>query len=405
MKKFSLNNLKEMPLFFLLLVSCITQPGIEPQNSAGRGNVVVTEKNGISAQVFLDYRKTNYTTPAVIQDVSSGKHTLHIFYPNRRSIPELINVHVKENANNEAQFELQKSECGTITVQTIPDSARIMLNNVDYGRSPLSITGLPVGSYSVYGLLGNYHSVNSVVNVSSTGNTTSNLNLVLNRFVILEYFSNTNCAGCPAAGTAIENLLEQLPQYKDMIFQVSYHADFPSPNDPFFLTAKSDQSTRVEWYGVDTDPGGLPLIYVNGVKLVYSNEQTFIVDAKQKIETIFIKKPVAELLFKDIKLNSLQATGTIAVKNSISGLQLFVALVEDFVGYPIPPGTNNKRLFHTIFRGFSPEANGLDVGGSDAAVSFSFAVSNYAQSNLSAVAFLQDKITKEIVQSQRIFFQ
>ena len=103
--------------------------------------------------------------------------------------------------------------------------------------------------------------------------------------------------------------------------------------------------------------------------------------------------------------DSLQASGMVTVKGDNSGLLLFAVLIEGFVGYPIPPGTNGQRLFHDIFRGFSPEADGLEINGTETEVLFTFDISDYAQSDLSVVAFLQDKTTKEIVQSQRIYLK
>ncbi len=388
-----------------VFLACTTDIGIKPATNAGRGNIVVWEKNSLSAQIFLDYRLTNYKTPATIPDVPAGEHTVQIFSASYQSIPASITIEVVEKTNTEVEFELQKSSSGNIDVHTDPDGAMVSINDVEYGTSPLSVTGISSGTYTIGAQLGNYRS-DTVVTVSAMVSPNVQLKLVPTRSITIEYFSNTSCGGCPAAGTAIDDLMEQLPQYKDLLYKISYHARFPSINDPFYLAAKDDQTSRINLYGVETDPDGLPLIYMNGVKIKWPlNGQAFITEAKQKIETILATPSTAELSFSNIKRDSLQASGTLAVTNRNADVLLHVALIEDFVGYSLPPGTNGQRFFHAIFRGFSPDANGLEIVEAQKTVSFSFDISNYTQSDLSVVAFLQDKTTKEIVQSLKVSLQ
>jgi hypothetical protein len=190
-----------------------------------------------------------------------------------------------------------------------------------------------------------------------------------------------------------------------MIFKMALHADFPSKNDPFYLAAKDSIRKRITLYGVDKDPGGLPAMYINGEKLAFQSATSIVSDAKNRIVLIMGKPSVAELTFSSVARDSFTASGSLSVKTTRTGDALFIALVEDFVGYPVPPGTNGEKSFTSVFRGFAAEANGLEISGPEMTVPFSFAVAAYSQSGLCAVAFLQDRATKEIVQSLRISLQ
>jgi hypothetical protein len=389
-------------IIFCAVLGCTTEMGFEPATDAGRGNIVIWEKNGLNARIFLDYRPTELVTPATMENVPAGNHTIHLFHENYVSIPAAKVIDVLAKSNNEAQFDLQKTSSGACEVATEPAGAIVTLDDVDFGVSPLSLKGLSSGTYRVGARRGNYRAADVTVAVSPTAGPKLHLALDLTRSVVIEYFSNTNCAGCPAAGAAVRHLLEQLPQYNDQVFMVSYHVGFPNANDPFYIAAKDDQNARMTLYNMQSAPA----IYINGVAIGWLNEAAFISEAKKRIEAVIQAHDsvTAELSFGGISSDSLQASGTVLVKGGNAGQQLFVALVEDFVGYDTPLGTNNQRLFHAIFRGFAKDANGASVSGTEMEIPFSV---NFRSSNplieYSLVAFLQNAGTGEIIQSQRVF--
>jgi hypothetical protein len=394
------NTLRAGTIAICTLLGCTTDMGIEPATNAGYGNIVVWEKNGFNARVYLDYRPTDLLTPVTLENVPAGNHTVHLFYENYASVSGQKVLAVMTKANSEAEFELQKSPSGELTVETDPSGAMVTLNNVDFGVSPLSIKGLPSGTYTVGARLGNYRANDVSVAVSPTADPQPRLSLKLSRSVVIEYFSNTNCAGCPAADAAVQHLLEQLPQYKDQIFKLSYHVGFPNQNDPFYLAVKDDQNARMTLYNVLSAPA----IYCNGVAIKYSNETAFITEAKKRIEALVHDTAVtAELSFKDVSTDALKVSGTIVVKGNSADTRIFVALVGDFIGYDTPLGTNEQRLFHAIFKGFAEGANSVSVFGAEMEFPFYIKLPSSNPSNeYSLIAFLQDAKINEILQSQRI---
>ncbi|MBN1129068.1 MAG: PEGA domain-containing protein [Chitinispirillaceae bacterium] len=378
--------------------SCSTNMGIQPAADAGRGSLFVLEKNNLPARVFLDYRTTGLVTPATIENVPAGRHTLHLFYPNFQANPAVHTVEVMHRRSTEVRFELQRAAAGSLAVETAPDGAMVSLNAVDVGSAPLSLSGMPSGTYVVGARLNNYRSSDTVIVVSASLTAQARMVLEPVRSVVIEYFSNVSCPGCPIVGTAVDRLLEGLPQFKDMVNKISFHANFPASNDPFYQAVPGEQMERVGYYGIPT----LPSVRINGGVVRFSDEKTFIAQATGAIEAALSQRGAPELSFDAVRRDSLAASGTVSITQGVDGAGLFVALVEDFFGFDAPPGNNGQKYFHAVFRGFSPEARGLEVTGREQRVVFTFDCSAYAGRDLSVIAFLQVIATREIVQSLKI---
>ena len=250
----------------LLFLGCITDPGVAPETGAGRGTVVVWERNGLHAAIFLDYYPTGRTTPDTIENIPAGVHAIHLFYKDYAVVSGSSRIDVQEKRIAEAEFEMQKYPGGGLTVKTEPPGATVSLNNIDFGSSPLSLEGLPAGPYTISARRGNSRSSDTVVEITATANTPVDLALKPVSSVVVEYFSNTDCPGCPAASAAIDALFASLPQYKEQLFKVAIHAYWPAGGDPFYTAATDDCMARISLYNVANDRDGLPAVYINGAK-------------------------------------------------------------------------------------------------------------------------------------------
>jgi hypothetical protein len=394
------------------LVGCITEPGIAPETGAGRGTIVVWEKNGLHGDIYLDFRPTGLKTPDTIKNIPEGMHSVHLFYKDYAAVPAASRVEVREKRIAEAAFELQKSPSGTLFVKTEPAGATVSLNGIDFGMSPLLLEGLPAGSYTVSARLGNYRSPDKTVEVTSLARPQVDLTLTLATSVVIEYFSNTDCPGCPAAGAAIDALIASLPQFKDQLYKIAIHANWPAGGDPFFIAAKDDCKQRIGFYNVATDPDGLPTVYINGAKIHWppNDEKTFTTEAKKRIDAVMVKEPaVAELSFEAISIDTvgldslLSVSGTLFARDTAADHRLFIALVEDYIGYPTPLGTNGQRIFEAVFRGFLKGANGVSIPDSDTIpISLDIRLPDTPPYQFSLIAFLQSVTSREIIQSQRV---
>jgi hypothetical protein len=379
-------------------VGCTTDMGIEPDTGAGRGTIAVWEKNGLQAGIYLDYRPTGTVTPHTFENIPAGDHTIHLFYKNYASVNGVGTVTVSEKTTAEAEFELQKSPSGSCVIETEPAGAMVSLNHVDFGTSPLTLEGLPAGSYTLGVRQGNLRGADTTIVISPAESPRIRRTLSPVRSAVIEYFSNTSCAPCLPVGEALERLMEGLPQYKDRLSLIAYHVNYPDINDPFYLYAKDDQESRIAFYTVTC----APKVLMNGMRIMYSNETDLSFELKTRIENEMALPATVELSLGGVSSTQDRVSGTVGVKGAVSSQRLFVALIEEFIGYPSPVGANKQRLFHDIFRGFAPEANGIEVAGSDTTVRFSLSYPYKDTLNSYAIhAFVQDSATSGIVQSQR----
>jgi hypothetical protein len=392
------NTLQAGILAISALLGCTTDMGIQPATGAGRGNIAVWEKNGLQAGIYLDYRPTGTVTPHTFENIPAGDHTIHLFYKNYASVNGVRTVTVSEKTTAEAEFELQKSPSGSCFIETEPAGAIVSLNYVDFGTSPLTLEGLPAGSYTFGVRQGNLRAKDTTIVISPAESPRIKRTLSLAGSVVIEYFSNTSCPPCPTVGAAVQRLIEGMPQFKDRLSMIAYHVNYPDINDPFYLYAKNDQESRIAFYTVTC----APKVFMNGMRIMYSNETDLSSELKTRIQNEMALPAMVEFSFGGVSSTRDRVSGTVSVKGAVSTQRLFVALVEEFIGYPSPVGTNKQRLFHDVFRGFAPEANGIGIAGPDTTVRFSLSYpSSDTLSNYAIHAFVQDPATNGIVQSQR----
>lgn len=78
------------------------------------------------------------------------------------------------------------------------------------------------------------------------------------RVVLVEEFTNVACAPCAEFAVNIDKALDT--RLNDVAL-ITYHYNFPSPQDPFYIASKSDVDARAAFYGIT----GVPTVFFNGV--------------------------------------------------------------------------------------------------------------------------------------------
>jgi hypothetical protein len=366
----------------------------------------VVEKNGVAAKVFLDYSETGFVTDKAVtlENVPAGERTLSFFCRNYALKETTVVVEPKKAT--EVRFSLQQSIAnGTLQVTAVPDSGAIVtINNIEFGRSPLHVGGLANGTYTVCAYYGTTFGKKDVT-VKNDSQAVS-LTLVPKRFAVVEYFSHIRCTFCPLAGGAIDSLLHVMPAYRNMLAKIAYHTSTLG-GDLLFDPASDRRWTRFGKTSLDP----LPAIFINGEEIEWtSNVPVFANAATRKIESIFSDTGSVEsaLFFSELKRDSSSASGAVKVKTTVTGARLSVMLLEDFIGYEKPPGSNKQVAFHAICRGVSPQADTAAVTPPEQTVTFSFDVSKYYGKELSVLALLDgppetvnNKVVKKVLQSLR----
>jgi len=129
----------------ILGITCTTKDGVEFEE--GKGSILVVSQNADSARVFLNYHDTGKKTPVLLQNIIPGRQVLHLFLNTYKSSDDSIVVFLEENQTDTATFTLVSSPSGDLTINSTPDSARILLNKLEFGLTPLTVDGLPEGVY------------------------------------------------------------------------------------------------------------------------------------------------------------------------------------------------------------------------------------------------------------------
>jgi TolB-like protein len=129
-------------------------------NSHKTLDIVLTEKKGnftisstpAQASVYIvdisgKQRTFIGTTPILNYEVAIGEYTIQIEKENYFSESKKINI--KHNQLSDVGVELEEKP-GAILVNTTPENARIYLNDIFKGRSPLYLEKIPKGTYKFH---------------------------------------------------------------------------------------------------------------------------------------------------------------------------------------------------------------------------------------------------------------
>lgn len=387
----------------LCAISCTTKRGEITSAQPGTGSLIVNSSVS-GAHLFLDYRDTGLRTPALVPDLLAGPHTVHLILAGHRAAPELAHAEIRAGEETRVDFSLTVTpSVGGLAVQSTPPNALVYLDELPFGRTPLTINGIISGTHSVRLIRGGYRTIAEAIRIETNQQVEMRRQLVLEpQLVQVEHFSNTDCAPCPEADEVIERVLQE--KDVDSTSVVSYHPDFPGRQDPFFLAAAQENLAR---YGYYSRPP-LPFVAIDGVLRMAG---TF--DLESRFRGALAQRSGiaarATLDFWEL-LESWQTFDVIAGRVRIEALAdlndgdvvLHVALIEREVAFAVAPGSNGQKRFFDVMRALHTAPGGETVQlapGQSAFFAFHFARQPEWQDELEVVAFLQNNATSEILQS------
>lgn len=218
------------------------------------------------------------------------------------------------------------------------------------------------------------------------------------RVVLLERFTNTGCGPCAYATPNEEIFTDDfLP---DRLAVLKYHVWWPSGSDPMYTHNPSEQGGRTTWYG---DIGGVPHIKVDGIVTPdYPYTYKAISDAYESRTST--DSPLS------ISMTGSLAAGTGSVDITVnaidppgSNLRLLAVLYENNIDYVSPPGSSGETHFEFTVRDMIPNENGETITLNQGETIFrtkTFTVDPlYVREQLGVVAFVQNWLTKEVIQA------
>jgi hypothetical protein len=217
------------------------------------------------------------------------------------------------------------------------------------------------------------------------------------RLVLLEEFTQASCGPCASVNPTIYALLNSNP---DKITSVWYHTNWPG-YDPMNLQNPTEVAARVGYYGVTYVPwsvldgnyysGSASGWNINTVNIRYAVPSPFSMSMQAVLnaanDTIFVTM-VAEA--------TMDVTGNMTAHNVV---------IEKNIHFNSPPGSNGEKDFKNVMKKMLPSKDGTTLPaamttGDYVIVQEAWALANvYDITQLAAVAFVQNKTTKEVHQS------
>jgi hypothetical protein len=220
------------------------------------------------------------------------------------------------------------------------------------------------------------------------------------RLVLLEEFTSSTCGPCVNANTNIHSWLTNNPTLFTAIF---YHMSWPAPgNDPMYLANTIDNNARRSYYGVNSVPWSV----VDGN--VFSNNWNAgvlsIMNTRSNVPSPFeISLQHSLSAANDEIFLTMVAKAT----QDISGnLYAHNVVIEEYVQFSSPPGTNGEKNFDHVMKKMLPTKDGTALGAFETGdyviieTSWPFETNQvYNINELMAVGFIQNNLTKEVHQA------
>lgn len=217
------------------------------------------------------------------------------------------------------------------------------------------------------------------------------------RLVFIEEFTQASCPPCEVTTPALNQIIAA---NADKIIQLRYQVWWPG-YDPMFLDNEAEVQTRVQYYGV----GGVPAVFADGTEEAQSGvlPQTTI-NARYGTSAP-IKMEVSHSLSSDLTTADI----TIKITNegnsayNIATNKLRVAIIEEDITYPFPPGSTSLQVFEAVMKKFVTGAEGIEIPSIEAGATWEKTWAGeplpeavYDYNKLAIVAFVQNDDDKSV---------
>jgi len=174
------------------------------------------------------------------------------------------------------------------------------------------------------------------------------------RTVFIEEFTQASCPPCETTTPALNAVIET---NAEKIVQIRYQTSWPGV-DPMNADNPTEVQTRVDYYGVT----GVPDVIADGTST--GNPGSLpqgIIDARYGTDApvlVEVEHTINDLLTMDVTVRIVNE-GTEAFEDA--GDKLRVALIEEVVSFPSPPGSTSLVDFEAVMKTFFTGAAGIDV--------------------------------------------
>jgi hypothetical protein len=221
------------------------------------------------------------------------------------------------------------------------------------------------------------------------------------RMVLLEEFTNASCGPCAAQNPSFKAYLKQ---NSENIIPIIYHWYYPG-RDVMYDFAPENSEKRMIYY----NQNGVPVVATNGKIHLKTSDQTY---NGAPGDTPALTAEVAKYANSTSPItitpsftligNNMDIKVPINSTSAISGKILRVVVVEGYHFYE-NAGTNGEKDFYYVVRAMLPDYKGQSINvNADETKEFNFQYNvktELFKQFLYVVAFIQDDVTKEVLQT------
>ena len=220
------------------------------------------------------------------------------------------------------------------------------------------------------------------------------------RMVLLEHFTQASCPPCATYNPLVKQYFDNTTTNATAI---KYQTSWPG-TDPMNAHNPADVQARVTYYGVS----GVPNVVIDGNYAqgnpgsLFAGGQSSDMDTRATIASDFDITVTHQFTGSAVNVTAV-ITATNAVTNA--NLKAHVVVVEKEIIFANPPGSNGETEFYNVMKAMLPTSAGTDLGdvwsnGTTEVLQESWTAANvYDVSQLAAIVFVQDDVTKEIMQT------
>lgn len=215
------------------------------------------------------------------------------------------------------------------------------------------------------------------------------------RLVLFEEFTNTSCEPCSEFSPSLDKVIAN--RMNDMV-AITYHLNFPSNRDPFYLANPEDAMSRADLY----DVSGVPSLRVDGEHCSAWGYEDYLDEYIDNAASIPAKVDIdteAQLDEGKLTVNVCLTPKDVALG---ADLRLFVVAVEERVEWE-QPAPNGESSWNYVMRKMLPGAQGEVLPSNwnletKLQYEYTWQVTNYYDKNeLGIVTFVQDNTTHQIL--------
>ena len=123
------------------------------------------------ARIYLDGTDTGFNTPATLNSISAGIHTLVLKKSGYNDYPASVTVTSGQTSSISATLTVQQIP-GSINIKSTPTGATIVLDGVTKGTTPATLSGIPAGIHTLVLKKSGYNDYPASVTITS-GQTSS----------------------------------------------------------------------------------------------------------------------------------------------------------------------------------------------------------------------------------------